>query len=87
MSEYVPNADDVRESYAIAQPRKHMRQSRAEFDRWLAAHDAEVAEKALREYAEAAGENESIDNWTAAEVRQDVEAWISDGIACEAVTR
>lgn len=44
MSEYTPKTDDVREDYAIGRNEVigagWYSQHRAEFDRWLAAHDA-----------------------------------------------
>lgn len=45
MSDYTPSTDGVRRSYAYVRSSKpdHKNQSAiAEFDRWLAAHDAEV---------------------------------------------
>ena len=45
MSDYTPTAEDVREDYAIGRNEEvgagWYGQHRAEFDRWLAAHDAE----------------------------------------------
>lgn len=42
MSEYAPTTGEVRRRYAYARSAGHKNQSAvAEFDRWLAAHDAE----------------------------------------------
>lgn len=58
---YTPNTTDVREAYPHAKclpafySPEHpaaLAEAHAEFDRWLAAHDAEVAAQALREAAE-----------------------------------
>ena len=45
-ADYTPTTDDVRDYYGNGQVPE-------EFDRWLAAHDAEVASKALRDAADA----------------------------------
>lgn len=50
--EYTPTTDDVRAYYVWAKSRRVSRERGAEFDRWLAAHDAEVAAVA-RQTAEA----------------------------------
>jgi len=54
--EYVPTTEQVRTGYATGAYRflTGTSYSLAAFDRWLAAHDAEVAARALREAAEAA---------------------------------
>jgi hypothetical protein len=58
MSKYTPSQRIVRDGYVrglrqafVASEGQH----KEEFDRWLAAHDAEVAATALREAAEIAG--------------------------------
>ena len=43
MSEYTPTTDDIRNTYAF------LRVEADEFDRWLAAHDAEVKAEAWDE--------------------------------------
>jgi hypothetical protein len=49
---YTPTTDAVREAYAVEAGVIYEPERReAEFDRWLAAHDREVAAKALREWA------------------------------------
>ena len=45
MSDYTPTTADVRHAYVSAR-------SEEEFDRWLAAHDAEVAAQALGDAAD-----------------------------------
>lgn len=53
--QYTPDAETVCEQYTREQP-PHLgtvREKRAEFDRWLAQHDAEVAAKALEDAADA----------------------------------
>ena len=53
MSDYTPTTDDVRDYYAIGVDEALARTGGdSEFDRWLAAHDKEVLEKAA-ERAEA----------------------------------
>lgn len=52
--QYTPDTEDVRENYELAaidlcDGRCRKRGHADEFDRWLAAHDAEVAAKALEE--------------------------------------
>ncbi|WEK60519.1 MAG: hypothetical protein P0Y60_14555 [Candidatus Microbacterium colombiense] len=50
MSEYTPSTGEVRRRYAYARSAGHKNQSAvAEFDRWLAAHDAEVLREAATE--------------------------------------
>lgn len=51
MSDYTPTAEDVREAYAIYNANgflvlSSMHQDHADFDRWLAAHDAQVLRNA-----------------------------------------
>lgn len=43
---YTPSIDEVREAYVVGVDPEVTARYRAEFDRWLAAHDAEVAAKA-----------------------------------------
>jgi phage terminase Nu1 subunit (DNA packaging protein) len=54
MSEYTPTTDEVRAMYVTGTPphRVSVPQGNAEFDRWLAQHDAEVAARALRQAAD-----------------------------------
>lgn len=47
MSDYTPTTDRVREAYARGVEFRTLEQTRAEFDRWLAQHDAEVRTAAL----------------------------------------
>jgi len=51
MSEYTPTTDDVRECWSEAY---QVGDREGAFDRWLAAHDREVAAKALRDAAKSA---------------------------------
>lgn len=57
MSEYTPTTEQVRNFWASdgthqpAAKSYDYGESRNEFDRWLARHDAEVKAEALREYA------------------------------------
>lgn len=55
MTEYKPTTGDVREFYhggrITCDNPPGMNERNAEFDRWLAAHDAEVAANALRDAA------------------------------------
>lgn len=48
--EYTPTTDEVRERYAAARyyldNEDHLTESGREFDRWLAEHDRQVAERA-----------------------------------------
>lgn len=46
MSEYTPTTETVRERFADRFPRAGYSQALADFDRWLAAHDAEVRAQA-----------------------------------------
>ena len=71
MSDYTPTAEDVREDYAIGRNEEvgagWYGQHRAEFDRWLAAHDAGVAAKALEDACDELGVyvgDEDGDYWT-----------------------
>lgn len=60
MSDYTPSTDGVRRSYAYVRSSKpdHKNQSAiAEFDRWLAAHDAEVLAAAKPEGVNCEQEN------------------------------
>jgi hypothetical protein len=66
MSEYTPITDAVRTNYAMTMfkmGRKDIEPYEA-FNRWLKAHDAEVAAKALREAADdlTPGEDK-VDDW------------------------
>lgn len=59
MSDFTPTTEVVRDLYDWAATEKCLPgtaydEHRAHFDRWLAAHDREVAARALREAAEAA---------------------------------
>lgn len=53
MSEYTPTTGNVRSVFAYAGAGQSERRRREAFDRWLAAHDAEVAARTLREAADA----------------------------------
>lgn len=66
MSEYTPTTAEVREFYSYGcGPRHTWKESQADFDVWLKAHDAEVeraaAEKALREAADAIDDGEDYE--------------------------
>lgn len=50
MSEYTPDTEDVRDYYGRDIDGWPEAKRGAEFDRWLAAHDREVAAKALRNW-------------------------------------
>lgn len=52
MTDYTPTTETVRERFADGFPRAGYIQALEDFDRWLAAHDAEVRAAALREAAE-----------------------------------
>ena len=47
MDDYTPSTEDVRESYTYFRGTIPTVEHGAEFDRWLAAHDAEVREQTL----------------------------------------
>ena len=47
MDDYTPSTEDVRESYTYFRGTIPTVEHEAEFDRWLAAHDAEVREQTL----------------------------------------
>ena len=47
MDDYTPSTEDVRESYTYFRGTIPTVEHAAEFDRWLAAHDAEVREQTL----------------------------------------
>ena len=70
MSKYAPTTGEVRRRYAYARSGKpgHKNQGAvAEFDRWLAAHDAEVTAKALERGVDELGVyvgDEDGDYWT-----------------------
>lgn len=51
MTDHVPTTDQVRFAMAGLQMSGGRFVTRASFDRWLAAHDAQVAAKVLREFA------------------------------------
>ena len=46
--EHTPTTDDVRAYYVWSKSRRVSRERGIEFDRWLAAHDAEVAAEACK---------------------------------------
>ena len=57
MSDYTPTTADVRHAYVSARSEEefaasYLSQFEPEFDRWLAAHDAEVAAQALGDAAD-----------------------------------
>lgn len=60
MSDYTPTTDRVREAYARGVEFRTLEQTRAEFDRWLAQHDAEVR-TAVLPLAQAAALEEAAD--------------------------
>ena len=71
MSDYTPTTKEVREDYALGRNEVvgagWYDQHRAEFDRWLAAHDAEVTAKALERGVDELGVyvgDEDGDYWT-----------------------
>ena len=55
MAEHTPTTEDVLATYGLARNRSGVPPyaAEAEFDRWLTEHDAQVAAKALREWAAA----------------------------------
>lgn len=55
MSDYTPTTDEVRAMYVTGTPphRVTVPQGNAEFDAWIAQHDAEVREAALNAAADA----------------------------------
>lgn len=64
MSDYVPTAEDIRGGYAQSRMLsawhsgglEQAREAEVEFDRWLEAHDREVAARELREAVDKGGE-------------------------------
>ena len=50
MTDYTPTTETVRERFADGFPRAGYIQALEDFDRWLAAHDAEVLRKAAAEF-------------------------------------
>jgi hypothetical protein len=52
MSEYTPTTDTIRAGYIDARCDRTPERVRAEFDRWLASVKAEVAAKALEDFAD-----------------------------------
>ena len=51
MTEYTPSAAEVRTGYGYRYRPEDRRDAEREFDRWLAAHDREVSERALVRFA------------------------------------
>lgn len=93
MSDYTPTTDDVRTLYAHADNwvggRVEMLgtpESRADFDRWLAAHDAEVIaasesrERAEWERAEIWRRKANGYSWALRSIQSEVEAWRNTGL-------
>lgn len=66
MNDYTPTTDEVREDFAY--PWDGFKQDRegrlAAFDRWIAAHDREVAAQALREVADYQGPADEAAHFT-----------------------
>ena len=50
--EHTPTTDDIRAYYVWSKSRRVSRERGIEFDRWLTAHDGEVAAEALNREAE-----------------------------------
>ncbi|MBE7701235.1 hypothetical protein H9623_13110 [Oerskovia sp. Sa1BUA8] len=65
MTEYTPTTDVVRAEYwehgAYRYGRARGDEFEAEFDRWLAAHEAEVRERIAQDIARAVGEGTASD--------------------------
>lgn len=82
MNDYTPTTDEVREDFAY--PWEGFKQDRegrmAVFDRWIAAHDREVAAQALRWAAERILPYSGIGLANGAP-RADVSAWLMDRAA------
>ena len=82
MSDYTPDTDEVRSGYQWDNEYRG-----PEFDRWLAAHDAEVAARTLDEAGEAFATGEWADAFLAGDVEDDVSAvratdsWLADRAA------
>lgn len=57
--EYTPTTEQVREAYEMAHELTGAPLSDAEFDRWLAKHDAEVLRKAADDF----GPNHGVRHW------------------------
>ena len=78
MSDYTPTTDEVRDRYAWGRSDVgyvSYDEAEAEFDQWLAEHDAKVKADALRDAAEAWAEDpESVDSETPADTRN----WMRD---------
>jgi hypothetical protein len=54
LGRYTPTTDEVRAQYADFGNRSRTNESRAAFNRWMAAHDAELTERVRRETLEEA---------------------------------
>ena len=78
MSDYTPSTDEVRDRYAWGRSDVgyvSYDEAEAEFNQWLAEHDAKVKADALRDAAEAWAEDpESVDSETPADTRN----WMRD---------
>lgn len=92
MSDYTPTTETVRERFADGFPRAGYIQALEDFDRWLAAHDAEVragvvAEEPEWEYGwKSHFPNGEEYEWLACESRRDAEQQIRSAQAAETVS-
>lgn len=73
MSDYTPTTDRVREAYARGVEFRTLEQTRAEFDRWLAQHDAEPSVEVT-----AAAEPELVEWATEVDTLGTKEVWGSE---------
>lgn len=67
MSDYTPTTEDVRDKFKRSSTRQFRKAYGEAFDRWLAAHDAEVTAKALERGVDELGVyvgDEDGDYWT-----------------------
>lgn len=77
MSDYTPDTDDVRDIFAKYAEEHHGEQDGdAEFDRWLAAHDAEIRAESDARFAH--WTNHAISEKLEAEIRADERKAITD---------
>ena len=74
MSDYTLTTDDVRNNHRAGIPSSQFSKSDGLFDRWLAAHDAEVAAKVLDEVAADVESSKPVQDGS--ELRQ----WMAAGI-------
>lgn len=73
--ENTPSTEDVRNWFAYGSgPRHTWDESRQDFDRWLAAHDAQVRAEALRDAADAMDNTDDPDSLYVS--NGDIDLWL-----------